>query len=227
MAAHGVVGSGVIINSIQIWHGYATSDDTRRGGHLGALTDNQQPGAQVTSGAAVPGRGNPAYMAWNAPQRLCCIYSDGGVSCGPGTPYPNGCPNGPGVPGNHLVLKKKDGTPKTLDKTLIGAHVYDSDVNGDSALECLIIPTCDFHNNHAGNEGRGQNWGGTGVPQTVKHGTPFIVRRIRAAVVAPTGVKGQAGQNRGHTPFNLGPWNPANLPAFYTRFPGVQADFIQ
>merc|ERR1712179_852834 len=162
---------------------------------MGAIDANQAPGT------GTPGSGNAAYVAWNG-TRLCCIYSDG-VTCGPGTNNLTGCPKGPQAP-----------APDTVPR-LIGAHVYDSNVHADTAEECLIIPTCDFHNNSAGNDNRNQNWG-QGSPQKVKAGTPYVVRKIKTAVVT---AKGNKGVGKGQPALTLGPWTPAT-PGTTVAFPG-------
>ena len=56
-----VIGSGVILQSINIWHTkFSTGDGT---GHLGSIRKNHEATA-TKNGHAVPGCGSAAFLAW-------------------------------------------------------------------------------------------------------------------------------------------------------------------
>ena len=60
--------------------------------------------------------------------------------------------------------------------------------------------------------------------QTVKNGTPFVVRRIDSTVL---GNKGGKAAGKGLPPAGTGPWAPAYGPAFIQATVSTEADFLQ
>lgn len=166
---------------VTVFHAYVTTLDV--GKHMRKLKEAFEK-------LPVPSDGRTAFDNWlatgatGANYGLCCIFSDG-------------------VVGDTMM-----GAAGCTRPTEAGAHVYDTANENASAYECIIIPTCNYHNHSVGNTNRGQNWGeyptplSTYQPQKVKPNTPFIVKNIKAAVIT------QKGQGKGHFPHLTGHYVP-------------------